>query len=252
MVAVVFVGRLLLNFFVWRKPQAVRTSPARAATARAPSRLPPVGAVASPALLLIGVAVPIVTMFYLPDQSRYVMGVGTLILTYVMLGWGLNIVVGLAGLLDLGYVAFYAIGAYSYALMSTQLGWSFWVCLPLAGLLAAGFGVVLGFPVLRLRGDYLAIVTLAFGEIIRLVLLNWIDFSGGPAGINQIPRPSFFGLPFTADPGGFAATFGLAVQSQPSHRLFILCDPRHGARHQPSHGAHPKPADRTGLGGAAL
>src|SRR5208283_2535064 len=86
-------------------------------------------------------------------------------LIYVMLGWGLNIVVGLAGLLDLGYVAFYAVGAYSYALMSQYFGLSFWVCLPFAGLLSASFGMALGFPVLRLRGDYLAIVTLGFGEI---------------------------------------------------------------------------------------
>ena len=80
---------------------------------------------------------------------------------------------GLAGLLDLGYVAFYAVGAYTYALISTQLGWSFWACLPLAGLFAALWGITLGFPVLRLRGDYLAIVTLAFGEIIRIVIINW-------------------------------------------------------------------------------
>ena len=115
-----------------------------------------------------------------------------------MLGWGLNIVVGLAGLLDLGYVAFYAIGAYSYALLATNFGLSFWVCLPLAGILAAFWGILLGFPVLRLRGDYLAIVTLAFGEIIRVVLLNWVSLTGGPNGIGGIPRPSFFGLPFDA------------------------------------------------------
>ncbi len=96
-----------------------------------------------------------------------------LVLTYIMLGWGLNIVVGLAGLLDLGYVAFYAVGAYTYALMSTRFGLGFWTCLPLAGLFAATAGMLLGFPVLRLRGDYLAIVTLAFGEIIRIVLINW-------------------------------------------------------------------------------
>src|SRR3546814_10574737 len=90
-----------------------------------------------------------------------------------MLGWGLNIVVGLAGLLDLGYVAFYAVGAYTYALLSQHFGLSFWACLPLTGLFAASFGVVLGFPVLRLRGDYLAIVTLGFGEIVRIILLNW-------------------------------------------------------------------------------
>jgi branched-chain amino acid transport system permease protein len=111
-----------------------------------------------------------------------------------MLGWGLNIVVGLAGLLDLGYVAFYAVGAYSYALIATYFGLSFWICLPIAGILAAFWGVILGFPVLRLRGDYLAIVTLAFGEIIRLVLINWVDLTNGPNGISQIPRPSFFGL----------------------------------------------------------
>ena len=106
---------------------------------------------------------------------KWINNYGVQILIYVMLGWGLNIVVGLAGLLDLGYVAFYAVGAYSYALLSTTFGLSFWICLPLAGILAAMWGVILGFPVLRLRGDYLAIVTLAFGEIIRMVLINWVD-----------------------------------------------------------------------------
>src|SRR5438874_3359680 len=105
--------------------------------------------------------------------AKWIDNFGVQILIYVMLGWGLNIVVGLAGLLDLGYVAFYAVGAYSYALLATNFGLSFWVCLPLAGILAAFWGVLLGFPVLRLRGDYLAIVTLAFGEIIRLVIINW-------------------------------------------------------------------------------
>ena len=111
-----------------------------------------------------------------------------------MLGWGLNIVVGLAGLLDLGYVAFYAVGAYSYALLATTYDLSFWICLPMAGIFAASFGIILGFPVLRLRGDYLAIVTLGFGEIIRVVLLNWYQFTGGPDGIASIPKPTFFGL----------------------------------------------------------
>ncbi|MGL6181190.1 MAG: ABC transporter permease subunit, partial [Aestuariivirga sp.] len=94
------------------------------------------------------------------------------------------------------------------------------ITLPIAGILAALWGVILGFPVLRLRGDYLAIVTLAFGEIIRVVLLNWVDFTGGPAGIGQIPRPSFFGLPFTADEGGFAAFFGL--EHKPIYRIIWL------------------------------
>ncbi len=116
-----------------------------------------------------------------------------LILTYVMLGWGLNIVVGLAGLLDLGYVAFYAVGAYAYALLATEFGVSFWLCLPFAGLMAASAGVILGFPVLRLRGDYLAIVTLGFGEMIRVVLLNWYSLTKGPDGIKGIQPPPIFG-----------------------------------------------------------
>ncbi len=109
-----------------------------------------------------------------PAPLKWIDNFGIQILIYVMLGWGLNIVVGLAGLLDLGYVAFYAVGAYSYALLAKTFGFSFWMLLPLAGILAAFWGILLGFPVLRLRGDYLAIVTLAFGEIIRLVLINWV------------------------------------------------------------------------------
>jgi branched-chain amino acid transport system permease protein len=167
------------------------------------------------ALLAFAVVEPII--FF---NNRYVLDLGILVLTYVMLGWGLNIVVGLAGLLDLGYVAFYAVGAYSYALLAQNFGWSFWICLPIAGLLAACWGVILGFPVLRLRGDYLAIVTLAFGEIIRLVLLNWQSFTGGPNGISSIPRPSFFGIPFTDEESGFAAKFGF--EFSPTHRIVFL------------------------------
>lgn len=115
-------------------------------------------------------------------------------LMYVVLGLGLNIVVGMAGLLDLGFVAFYAVGAYSYALLNHHFGLGFWAVLPVGGCLAAMAGIILGFPVLRLRGDYLAIVTLGFGEIIRLVLENWNEFSMGPSGISNISRPGFFGM----------------------------------------------------------
>ena len=120
-------------------------------------------------------------------------------LIYVMLGLGLNIVVGLAGLLDLGYVAFFAVGAYSYALLNLHYGLVFWLALPLGGLLGALFGILLGYPVLRLRGDYLAIVTLGFGEIIRLVLENWNEFSHGPSGISNIPKPSIPGIEFSLE-----------------------------------------------------
>ena len=166
---------------------------------------------------LLGFALMLPVIFY---HNRYILDLGIEILTYVMLGWGLNIVVGLAGLLDLGYVAFYAVGAYSYALIARTFGLSFFVCLPVAGMLAAMWGILLGFPVLRLRGDYLAIVTLAFGEIIRLVLINWQSLTGGPNGIAGIARPSFFGIPFSPGPHGFAASFGL--EYSPTHRVVFL------------------------------
>jgi branched-chain amino acid transport system permease protein len=151
---------------------------------------------------------------------KWVDNFGIQILIYVMLGFGLNIVVGLAGLLDLGYVAFYAVGAYSYALLAKEFGFSFWILLPLAGCLASFWGILLGFPVLRLRGDYLAIVTLAFGEIIRIVLVNFVALTNGYAGIGGIPRPSFFGIPFNADDNGFAAVFGLPFS--PIYRTIFL------------------------------
>jgi len=168
-----------------------------------------------PALLAFAVLIPVI--FY---NQRYILDLAILVLTYVMLGWGLNIVVGLAGLLDLGYVAFYAVGAYSYALLSTTFGLSFWICLPLAGILAAFWGMMLGFPVLRLRGDYLAIVTLAFGEIIRIVLLNWQSLTGGPNGISGIPRPTAFGIPLTPGEDGLAAKLGIPFS--PTHRIVFL------------------------------
>lgn len=151
----------------------------------------------------------------------YVDNFGIQILIYVMLAWGLNIVVGLAGLLDLGYVAFYAVGAYSYALLSSYFGLSFWVLLPLSGIFAALWGVILGFPVLRLRGDYLAIVTLAFGEIIRLVLINWTEVTKGTFGISSIPKATLFGIPFDATAGGFAKLFNLPISSA-YYKIFLF------------------------------
>ncbi len=170
-----------------------------------------------PALLLIAVVLPLLVI---GPQQRYAIDTAIQVLTYIMLGWGLNIVVGLAGLLDLGYVAFYAVGAYTFALIATQFGLSFWVCLPIAGAFAALWGVMLGYPVLRLRGDYLAIVTLAFGEIIRVVLLNWYTLTNGPDGISRIPRITFFGIEFDRfSENSFHNYFGLKFD--PNHRVIF-------------------------------
>jgi branched-chain amino acid transport system permease protein len=221
--AIVFAGRLALHLLFWsRRDEAAKR---KAKPSRLAEKLEPLTPFIGATLLGGAILLP-----FLPSTDRYVLDLGILILTYVMLGWGLNIVVGLAGLLDLGYVAFYAVGAYSYALLSTRyfpmlfpesfMPWAFWFTLPVAGMLAALWGIILGFPVLRLRGDYLAIVTLAFGEIIRVVLQNWYTFTGGPNGISGIPRPSFFGIEFTSGPGGFADTFGLEFTSL--HRITFL------------------------------
>ncbi|WP_449758350.1 high-affinity branched-chain amino acid ABC transporter permease LivM [Erwinia persicina] len=157
--------------------------------------------------------------------SRGTVDIATLTLIYVMLGLGLNVVVGLSGLLVLGYGGFYAIGAYTFALLNHYYGLGFWQSLPLAGMVAAAFGLLLGFPVLRLRGDYLAIVTLGFGEIVRILLLHNTEITGGPNGISQIPKPSLFGLEFnrSARDGGwdtFHNFFGLKYD--PSDRIIFL------------------------------
>ncbi|KAB1073629.1 high-affinity branched-chain amino acid ABC transporter permease LivM [Methylobacterium planeticum] len=224
--AAVFVVRVLQRLVLARRDARKALTPSAHQATEAvhgePNAGQRVSRLAVPVFVGFALGLPLIAVLATGglSQSRYWIDLGILILTYVMLGWGLNIVVGLAGLLDLGYVAFYAVGAYAYALLSTTFGLSFWVCLPLAGLFAALWGMLLGFPVLRLRGDYLAIVTLAFGEIIRLVLINWVDLTGGAAGISSIPRATFFGIPFTAGDDGFAARFGLTFDSM--HRNVFL------------------------------
>ncbi len=143
-----------------------------------------------PTLIGVGIFILIFPFIF----SLYQTNIMITALIYVITGLGLNIVVGLAGLLDLGYVAFYAVGAYSYALLNYHFGLGFWTVLPIGAGMSLIFGLLLGFPVLRLKGDYLAIVTLGFGEIIRLVLENWNEFSFGPSGIANIPRPGLFGI----------------------------------------------------------
>jgi len=231
LLAIVMVLRVLSH--VWKpfvKPvvaQAIaQVIPARPASAsKGPSLADRIGPYVPRALLIFALVLPILahigalTGYEIPSfGEKRLIDLSLGYLTYIMLGWGLNVVVGLAGLLDLGYVAFYAVGAYAYALLSTiyfpmwfgngVVPYAFYLALPVSGLLAGCWGMILGFPVLRLRGDYLAIVTLAFGEIIRLVLLNWKVFTGGPNGM-PAAKITFFGLPFNDSPEGFSAFFHL-------------------------------------------
>jgi branched-chain amino acid transport system permease protein len=217
LVAIIAGGRFLHELLIapWLVRRALRPRPEHAPRGRLARWLVPF------TLGFVIVYPPLVlSITGIQGAVKWIDNFGVQILIYVMLGWGLNIVVGLAGLLDLGYVAFYAVGAYSYALFANAFGLSFWILLPIAGCLAAFWGILLGFPVLRLRGDYLAIVTLAFGEIIRLILINWVPVTNGYAGISGIPRPTFFGIPFNASDEGFAARFGL--EFSPIYRTIFL------------------------------
>jgi branched-chain amino acid transport system permease protein len=221
-VAIVAGGRLFHNLVLapWRERRRRRLAAPTAAGV--PHHVSWLAGVLAPCAIGFVLVYPAIAVWLAGPGGavKWIDNFGIQILIYVMLGFGLNIVVGLAGLLDLGYVAFYAVGAYSYALLAQNFGLSFFMLLPLAGILAAFWGLMLGFPVLRLRGDYLAIVTLAFGEIIRLVLINWVPVTNGYAGITGIPRPTFFGIPFNATDEGFAAVFGLPVS--PIYRLVFL------------------------------
>jgi branched-chain amino acid transport system permease protein len=221
-VAIVAGGRLALALFIRPLLLKQRKRAPAAVVAAAPSPFAGLKRYLGPVALLLLLAYPFIVLPLTGVQGsiKWVDNFGVQILIYVMLGWGLNVVVGLAGLLDLGYVAFYAVGAYTYALLATHFGLSFWLLLPIAGFLAASWGVALGFPVLRLRGDYLAIVTLAFGEIIRLVLINWREVTNGGFGIRSIPKVTLFGIPFDASPQGFAATFGLPLSSA-YYKIFL-------------------------------
>lgn len=162
--------------------------------------------------ILVG-AVVSVLIFFLPDlvQPRWVR-VALIIIIWAVLASGLNILAGFCGLLDLGFVAFFAIGAYFSGIVTTRIvvsndittvWWVFVVDLIAGGLLAGVAGAVIGYPTLRLRGDYLAIMTLGFGEIIRTTAINWTSVTNGTRGIRGIPNPSVLGLPITSLEGLF-------------------------------------------------
>jgi branched-chain amino acid transport system permease protein len=154
--------------------------------------------------LVILVFVIIIYPFF---ANNYMIDVGITILIYIVLGLGLNIVVGLAGLLDLGYIAFYAVGAYTYSLLNLNFGLSFWFCLPIGIVLGAVCGCIIGYPTLRMRGDYLAIVTMGFGEIIRLVLNNWDKLTKGPNGLLGMAKPAIVYPAFSQDGLGWGTYY---------------------------------------------
>jgi len=160
----------------------------------------------------------------LPFVDRRMLDIAILLLTYIAMGWGLSIMVGMVGLLDLGYVAFYAIGAYTFALLAVDHGWSFWETLPVVMILAATAALLVGGPILRLRGDYFAIVTLGFAEIVRIVLINFQSLTHGPDGVTGVPRPSFFGLAsFSVGDKNLPAFHDwLSIAPDPMHRLMFV------------------------------
>lgn len=143
------------------------------------------------ALLFIGIL-----FFPVLDKSAYHIDLATNVALYGLLAMGLNVVVGFAGLLNLGYAAFFGIGAYTYALLNLHFHWPFWLGLPAAGLVSMFFGFLIGIPSIRVRGDYLAITTLGFGEIVRIVFNNWDEVTGGPNGLLGIARPRIWMLDF--------------------------------------------------------
>ncbi|MBL5903875.1 high-affinity branched-chain amino acid ABC transporter permease LivM [Serratia fonticola] len=218
-IAVVMVGRLLLSLFL-QTPLGRKVS-ARFEGGNDGVYVRPVGARTSLRWILPLLAVLVLLFPFM--ATKYLLTVAILGLIYVLLGLGLNIVVGLAGLLDLGYVAFYAIGAYGLALGYQYLGLGFWAMLPLGALMAALAGALLGFPVLRMHGDYLAIVTLGFGEIIRLVLNNWVSLTGGPNGVS-VPAPTLFGLEFgrRAKEGGIPIHEFLGITYNPNLKFIFI------------------------------
>ncbi|MGY8524634.1 high-affinity branched-chain amino acid ABC transporter permease LivM [Paracidovorax citrulli] len=213
----VWIAVIAVFLFQLFKPLIDRTT----AAVRLPS-LPALGQGQQRVAVLLLLAVGLIWPFF---GSRGAVDIATLALIYVMLGLGLNIVVGFAGLLDLGYVGFYAVGGYTYALLNQGLGLSFWQCLPISAGMAALFGFALGFPVLRLRGDYLAIVTLGFGEIIRQLLNNLTSLTGGPDGIYGIPKPTVFGIEMTrsaSEEGGMTFHELLGLDYSGHHMVIFL------------------------------
>ncbi len=161
------------------------------------------------------------------DTNTYHIDLMTTVGIYALLAMGLNVAVGFTGLLNLGYAAFFAIGAYTYALLNLNFGWSFWIGLPAAGFVAMLFGFVIGLPSIRVRGDYLAITTLGFGEIVRIAFNNLDRWTGGPNGLLGIDRPNFFGFRFSVNPTPYFYLV-LTLVAVTAYLLFRMSDSKMG------------------------
>lgn len=190
-----FFGSWVWRYSLERKRTGATSTPGAVRRAVGAARERVKGLFAQRAFARGGIAVAVLAIAAFPFVGgMYQTNIMITALLYVVLGLGLNIIIGLGGMLHIGYIAFYALGAYSYALLNFHFGLNFWLALPIGAAVGGLFSLAIGIPVLRLRGDYLAIVTLAFAEITRLVLENWSDLTFGTAGIRNIPRPTIPGV----------------------------------------------------------
>ncbi len=211
----VFVAILVINFIV----KMIRGGEREVGAARRPwSEKVGERITAIPKIYTLG-GLLLLVVIYPMFANDYMIDVGITCLIYVALGLGLNIVVGLCGLLDLGYIAFYAVGAYTYSLLNLTFGLSFWAALPIGVVLGMVCGCIIGYPTLKMRGDYLAIVTLGFGEIIRLVLNNWDSLTAGPNGLFGMEKPALY-YPLIKDGGLTLGTF--YIESYTALYYFIV------------------------------
>ena len=210
----VLIGLLVLNLIVKlvRSKRPQRVPGYKAYGERVRDRIEQI-----PKIFTLGGLILITAMFPV-FADNYMIDVAITCLIYITLGLGLNIVVGLCGLLDLGYIAFYAVGAYTYSLLNLKLGLSFWAALPIGVVLGMTCGCIIGYPTLKMRGDYLAIVTLGFGEIIRLVLNNWDSLTAGPNGLFGMQRAALY-YPIIQEGGLSWVTYN--IKSLPSLYYFI-------------------------------
>ncbi len=175
-----------------------------------------------PTVIIAALVLAVPFLVGITGSPGYYMRVSTLAGIWVILALAVQVILGFTGMITFGHAAFYGIGAYTSALLVMRLGLSFWIALPAATLTAGIFGLLIAIPSIRLKGDYLAVVTLAFGEIVRLVTLNWVGLTRGPMGLPDIPPPSVFGYPLKGSVACYYLCLGLVVACVVFVRLLVL------------------------------